>query len=65
MLKHAFDSIQCLICYEKECREYLLKRYFVCYHFNINNLIDKERKEFFWRYIVEKGRPFSNGLNMV
>ena len=27
----------------KECREYVLKRHFVCYHFNINNLNDKER----------------------
>ena len=46
MLKDACDSIQCLICYKtiKECREYALKRHFVCYHFNINNLNDKERE---------------------
>ena len=41
-LKDAFDSIQCLIrvCYKtfKEYREYVLKRHFVCYHFNINKL---------------------------
>ena len=51
MLKDAFNSIQCLVlvCYKtfKECREYVLKRHFVCYHFNINNLNDKAREEFF------------------
>ena len=44
MLKDAFNSIQCFICYKtyKECREYVVKQHFVCYHFNINNLNDKE-----------------------
>ena len=49
MLKDAFDSIQCLICYKtfKECREYDLKRHFirVCYHFSVNNLNDKGSKD--------------------
>ena len=39
MLKDAFDKIQCLICYEtfKEYMEYVFKRHFVYYHFNIGS----------------------------
>ena len=45
MLKDAFDSTHCYKTF-KESREYVLKRHTVCYHFNINNLNDKEREQF-------------------
>ena len=47
MLKDRFDSIQCLIF----CNIFpnVLQPHFVCIHFNLNNLNDKEREEFFKR----------------
>ena len=33
----------------KKYREHVLKRHLACYHFNVNNLNDKEGEEFFNR----------------
>ena len=46
-----YDNTKCLMRYKtfKECREYVLKRHFVCNHFNINNLNAKDREETFNR----------------